>query len=218
MKNQKLPPRWTKEIVSLIEKSKGLILEIGAGDGLGRQVIEKKGNKWVGADIKYCSQLTVIADAHHLPFKNATFDGVVTIATFEHLYNPWLALAEINRVLKPNGLLTGSVAFLEPYHGSYFHFTHLGLKTILAENNFQIIYLSPGWFVFESVFRRFFILPICSKIIRFLELILLKIRRIIIFTLLLFKITKNRQQMKKFIEDDIYRFAGSLIFQARKLN
>lgn len=42
----------------------------------------------------------VLADAHHLPFANHSFTGVVCSHTLEHLQNPLQALKEMNRVSK----------------------------------------------------------------------------------------------------------------------
>jgi len=53
---------------------------------------------------------------------------VTAIAVMEHLYNPFLAVNEIHRVLKQGGYFIGSVASLEPYHDlSYFHMTFLAV-------------------------------------------------------------------------------------------
>lgn len=45
------------------------------------------------------------ADAHELPFENAQFDGVLAECTFSLFANQDAVLAEIIRVLKPNGQL-----------------------------------------------------------------------------------------------------------------
>jgi ubiquinone/menaquinone biosynthesis C-methylase UbiE len=40
-----------------------------------------------------------------LPFKNNTFDGIISCANLEHLKNPNFTLKEFNRILKRNGVL-----------------------------------------------------------------------------------------------------------------
>ena len=72
-----------------------------------------------------------MGDAHHLPFLDATFDAVVTFNTFEHLYDPPRAAAEIHRVLKPGGRLILQTAFLQPLHEPphhYYNTTEFGLR------------------------------------------------------------------------------------------
>jgi SAM-dependent methyltransferase len=44
-----------------------------------------------------------------LPFEDASFDGVVAGGLFEHLRFPEALVAEIRRVLRPGGVLVGSV-------------------------------------------------------------------------------------------------------------
>ena len=39
--------------------------------------------------------------------------------------------------MKPGGWFIGSVAFLKPYHGSYFHMTHEGVHELLSQAGLQ---------------------------------------------------------------------------------
>lgn len=73
----------------------------------------------------------VAADAHHLPFRDAVFDAVVSFNTFEHLYDPPAAAHEALRVLKPGGRLLVQSAFVQPLHEEPYHFynaTEHGLR------------------------------------------------------------------------------------------
>jgi SAM-dependent methyltransferase len=77
----------------------------------------------------------VVGDAHHLPFGDETFDAVVTLNTFEHLYDPTRAAAEIHRVLKPGGRVFLHTAFLQPLHEPphhYYNVTEFGLRRWFA--------------------------------------------------------------------------------------
>jgi 2-polyprenyl-3-methyl-5-hydroxy-6-metoxy-1,4-benzoquinol methylase len=47
----------------------------------------------------------IVADAHKLPFKNETFDAVISTESLEHVADPKLVLSEAKRVLKRNGEL-----------------------------------------------------------------------------------------------------------------
>jgi SAM-dependent methyltransferase len=100
----------------------------------------------------------LICDGHELPFASGQFDVVTSVAVFEHLYNPFQAAAEKYRVLRPGGVLVGSVAFLEPFHGnSYFHMSHLGLTEVLRRAGFQNIEIHPGWSWTESLNGNFWL-------------------------------------------------------------
>lgn len=59
----------------------------------------------------------VVAPGDPLPFDDASFDGVVTFNTLEHVYDDRAALAELTRVLRPGGTLRVIVPFIYPVHG-----------------------------------------------------------------------------------------------------
>ncbi|MFH1502746.1 MAG: class I SAM-dependent methyltransferase [Candidatus Eisenbacteria bacterium] len=97
----------------------GRVLDIGCRSGsLTRYYVE--GNDVVGVDVDRDAvrllreRLGLEAhwlDVDHdpLPFPDASFDVVACTEVLEHLRFPALALAEIRRVLKPDGRLVGSV-------------------------------------------------------------------------------------------------------------
>lgn len=88
------------------------ILELGAGAGISKLFI--KNRNILRTDLLSTKGNSVKSgiDAHRLPFKNETFDAVISVDFLHHLENPQQALQEINRVLiKPNSKLV----FIEPY-------------------------------------------------------------------------------------------------------
>lgn len=84
-----------------------MILDIGIGEN-------PRGD--VNIDVtrtKYCN---LIASAEHLPLKNTCMDKVLCSQVLEHLSNPTLALREMNRVLKSNGV--AEIDILKPFFAS----------------------------------------------------------------------------------------------------
>lgn len=77
----------------------------------------------VAFDIYYSENLTFIADAHKIPLKNASVDAVIIQAVLEHVLEPTQVVAEIYRVLKPNGLVYAETPFMQPVHEGAFDFT-----------------------------------------------------------------------------------------------
>lgn len=78
----------------------------------------------------------VIGVGERLPFKDNTFDAVLSIAVLEHVRDPLICAQEISRVLKPSGELYCSVPFLQPYHGyphHYFNATHQGISRLFED-------------------------------------------------------------------------------------
>ena len=105
-------------IVRLIGKGKS-ILEVGCRAGNLTQHYAE-GNRVVGVDIdrnalKLFEERLGLSghwldlDSERLPFDSNSFDLVVFSEVMEHLRFPQSALAEIHRVLRPEGSLVGSV-------------------------------------------------------------------------------------------------------------
>ncbi len=111
-----------------------LALLLGCGDGGEKPYLAEAGYKALGLDSRILSGgADVLADAHELPLAPSSIDVVLSMQVFEHLSAPWVAAAEVARVLRPGGWFIGSVAFLKHYHRSYFHMTHDGIARLLAD-------------------------------------------------------------------------------------
>lgn len=90
------------------------ILDFGCGTGILQEQFEKTfGVTGYGIDtsdeaIGYCRKRGLsrvrVFDGERIPFKTGSFDLVTAIDVLEHIKNDSLALAEIKRVLKKNGL------------------------------------------------------------------------------------------------------------------
>ena len=91
------------------------LLDLGCGPRDQSIVAQHCGYQYVGVDYSNPAA-DLLADAHALPFANATFDGVISYAVFEHLRNPFLAIHEVKRVLRPGGVFFGTVSQGEPFH------------------------------------------------------------------------------------------------------
>ena len=93
------------------------LLDIGCSDGTTTKQIKKilPSARTVGIDLykkaidqakkKKTKIKFIYGDVHNLSFGDNSFEIVTAIETIEHLDNPNKALAEIYRVLKPNGYL-----------------------------------------------------------------------------------------------------------------
>lgn len=83
----------------------GLALEIGSGGG----ALDGVHPAYVASDLslfallRYSHAPCVQADAQALPFADATVDAILTYASLEHVPSPAVALAEIDRCLRPGG-------------------------------------------------------------------------------------------------------------------
>jgi SAM-dependent methyltransferase len=102
--------------------ARGSVLDLACGIGYGAKILlaNPAVMDYVGVDVAKdaIAEAQRTAPAHarfitgsplDLPLEHATFDAIVSLETLEHLEDPARAVAEFRRVLKPNGVLIGSV-------------------------------------------------------------------------------------------------------------
>jgi len=114
------------------------VLLVGCGDAGERARLERRGFRVSGFDIRWSPGTDFVADAHRIPIADKSYDVAISMQVFEHLHSPWVAVEEMARILRPGGWLIGSVAFLKPYHGSYFHITHDGMTRLLEGAGLEV--------------------------------------------------------------------------------
>lgn len=108
---------WTrlKESIDLAAlKNDARILDLGCGIGHLLSEIKKQNATCTGVGVDLNARIMslhipgcqfIIADAAKLPFSDGYFDVVFALDILEHIPNIELTVAEIRRVLKPEGLL-----------------------------------------------------------------------------------------------------------------
>lgn len=107
------------------------VLDLGCGPKDQKLPVEFLGHSYVGVDYDSV-QADQLADGHSLPFQTESMDCVLSFAVLEHLHNPFIAISEVNRVLRPGGIYVGTVSQGEPFHHSYFHHTAWALLSLFA--------------------------------------------------------------------------------------
>jgi len=120
------------------------LLDLGCGPRDQAVPAAHYGLEYVGID--YGSDAADLqADAHAIPFRDATFDAVLAYAVLEHLYNPFVAVSEVARVLAPGGVFFGAVSQGEPFHDSYFHHTAFGVLSVFRHAGLRVERLWPSY-------------------------------------------------------------------------
>lgn len=88
------------------------ILEIAAGAGVDMKVLLERGYEVEGIDLlpenrSYAKKHFDISihgqDMHSLKFPSSSFDGILSIQTFEHALSPFIVASEMSRVLRKGG-------------------------------------------------------------------------------------------------------------------
>jgi ubiquinone/menaquinone biosynthesis C-methylase UbiE len=133
-------------IYDLKEICKGKkVVDIGCGQGLNKAIVESVGGEWVGVEPFEGGAHTIIADAQNLPFEDELFDVVIMDAVLEHIPDASKAFAEVGRILKPNGVFVGYVAFMECFHEiSYSHLSYKALEHFSEINGMKLEKISGG--------------------------------------------------------------------------
>lgn len=135
------------EIKKLLEHKKylnGEILDIGCGDRPYEELFNH--NKYVGIDINKDSKADVICDATALPFKESSFDSIISIQALQYVKDYQEAVNEMSRVLKRDGtlLLIIPQSFREDVENPDYHrFTREGIKLILNEAQLRCKKIEP---------------------------------------------------------------------------
>lgn len=122
---------YDADVLALIQKHQhGLMLDCGAGSRSTyyQNVVNFEIAMYPSTDVRGVGEV--------LPFKDNSFDAVVSIAVLEHVKDPWQCAREILRVLKPGGDLLCAVPFLQPMHGyphHYYNMTETGLRNLFGD-------------------------------------------------------------------------------------
>lgn len=112
---------------------RGVVLDAGAGRLAWRKLLSDGVTRYLSTD--YAANhpdLSFVCDlTKNIPLADDSVDTVFCCSVLEHVEDPFLAVAEIARVLRPGGALILSVPFRYYVHGApvdYFRFTRYGME------------------------------------------------------------------------------------------
>ncbi|MBF0496370.1 MAG: class I SAM-dependent methyltransferase [Deltaproteobacteria bacterium] len=100
------------------------------------------GREYLGADIRPGLGVDLILDLHDIDLPTASVGAVILMDTLEHVEYPRKAMDEINRVLKPDGLVLISSVMAFPIHeypSDYWRFTPAGFASLLNKFPFSLV-------------------------------------------------------------------------------
>ncbi len=135
-----------KNIKELSPFISGRVLDVGCGEKPYKDLFWV--DEYIGMDVEQSGHdhknenVDVFYDGKKFPFKDDSFDSVISNEVLEHVFNPDDHLSEINRVLKIGGKMLLTVPFLwdeheQPY--DYARYSSFGLSHLLKNNGFKIV-------------------------------------------------------------------------------
>lgn len=96
--------------------------------------------RWLGAGYRTMGLhgCDLIGDLRAMPVQTASVDGMIVTEVLEHCEQPFEAVAEMWRVLKPGSILLVTSPFIWPWHGTseyrdFWRFTHDGWSLLFKE-------------------------------------------------------------------------------------
>jgi SAM-dependent methyltransferase len=144
----------------------GKLVDIGCGS---KPYIKyfKDIDEYIGVDLK-SHEADIVANAKSLPIESNSIDAVLCNQVIEHDSEPIKIIAEINRILKKDGILILSAPQMGRLHGEpndYYRFTKWGLKYLLEKSGMKIEVIEPHGGIFRAIgsHLNFFIIEFFGK-------------------------------------------------------
>ena len=114
--------------------------------------------EYVGCDKRNGRGVDKIVDLEDTHLPNKSVGTAICIETIEHTPHPWVAVSELWRILKPDGILILSTTpqdftkdhCIKDQVPDYFNFTPLGLKSMLLEK-FNYVYIANSGYTVVAI-------------------------------------------------------------------
>ena len=130
--DSKLVEQTLKQLLADIDDD-AVMINIGAGN-------TKLHPNMKGLEIEAGPGVDIVGSALDLPFEDETVDLIVTQEVLEHVPDPFLAMREIHRVLKPGGRAYVQLPFVIGFHPcptDYWRFTDQGIIELAVQAGFD---------------------------------------------------------------------------------
>lgn len=119
---------------------KGRLLDVGCGTRPYQRFVDCQG--YIGMDESLEVNPEVGGSILNLPFPDNSFDSIICSEVLEHLKEPPKALEEINRVLRPEGMvyITAPMSWCLHYEpDDYYRFTNHSLKYLIEKSGLELL-------------------------------------------------------------------------------
>lgn len=136
-----------KKVNTYAPQLNGKLLDFGCGQKPYKSLFTNV-TEYIGIDFENPGhshkneQIDFFYDGKSLPFGSNSFDSIFASEVFEHVFNLSEILPQLNRILKPNGLLLITCPFVWNEHEvphDYARYTQFALTDMLTKNGFKIL-------------------------------------------------------------------------------
>jgi SAM-dependent methyltransferase len=156
-----LHPQWLsiraqrQALIAASSQASGLLLDVGCGRRPFEPWLRPRVTRYIGLDYPAMAadpslRADVFGSALELPLGGGCVDTVLLTEVLEHTPEPDRLLAEVARVLRPNGTLILSTPMMYNVHGEphdFFRFTPYGLRVLLERHGFSVATVRPLGYV-----------------------------------------------------------------------
>lgn len=146
---------------SSLQRKDYVVCDIGAGNSPYYSIFQNVLSEYYAVDYKESLPkvekrkiIQVEGVAENIPLKENFCDIVLSNQVLEHVLDAEKSIGEAFRILKPNGVIIGSVPHLSPIHlepYDYRRYTMLGLKKELEKAGFKEVIVEGNGSVFKAV-------------------------------------------------------------------
>jgi len=93
-----------KYVARYLPEGKGKCLDAGSGTNIYKGLVEEKGYQWYGIDVNP-KPPAIYGNVTEIPFEDDFFEVVLCVDVLEHVEKDYVAIKEMFRVLRSNGVL-----------------------------------------------------------------------------------------------------------------
>ncbi len=133
---------YDQKIAEIAKTSKS-ILDVGGGKRFQKEMRQYE-ELFKDCDYKTLDNIPeykpdILGDIKNIPLEDNSIDAVICRSVLEHVDEPFKAVSEMHRILKPGGKCLVSLPFLYPYHaepgyyGDFYRFTADGVRYLFKD-------------------------------------------------------------------------------------
>ncbi len=140
----------------LIRKyAKGKLVDLGCGDMPFRHLIADCVSVYDSLDLFPRQQVTYVGNIQDMNMiASESYDTAICLEVLEHVPDPFQAVREIGRILKPDGVLILSVPHLSRLHDEpydFYRYTHYGIRRLLEQGELRVLSMVKRGGVFSFI-------------------------------------------------------------------